>query len=310
MEKYYNFLISNLLVGLYFLNKNNSKKKNYKFEVVIFSFNRVLQLESLIKSLIFNLEGNIRINILYKTEKHTNNLYEILKSKFINEKNINFIYQERSFKNSLLNLMQTLNDKNSSKKQLLFFVDDQIMFRKTNLNSINNLLKKAPIATLRIGLNTRSSYNLNKKQNIKDYPFSIKKSSLVWQPLFREDDISYVFSFDSTTIPFNLFSSFSKYLIYKGPNSIESAMNYGGFTYKILKLKLASFIKQHAINFVITKVQNETKNRGVFMETKELDNLFKDNWELKVDSRKIDNFDSPHSDAGYLLEKKEYNIDH
>ena len=40
------------------------------------------------------------------------------------------------------------------------------------------------------------------------------------------------------------------------------------------------------------------------METKELDNLFKDNWELKVDSRKIDNFDSPHSDAGYLLEKE------
>ena len=36
MEKYYNFLISNLIVGFYFLNKNNWKKKNYKFEVVIF----------------------------------------------------------------------------------------------------------------------------------------------------------------------------------------------------------------------------------------------------------------------------------
>ena len=83
MEKYYNFLISNLIVGLYFLNKNSLKKKNYKFEVIIFSFNRALQLESLIKSLIFNLEGNIKINILYKTEKHTNNLYEDLKKQFI-----------------------------------------------------------------------------------------------------------------------------------------------------------------------------------------------------------------------------------
>ena len=133
---------------------------------------------------------------------------------------------------------------------------------------------------------------------------------LVWRPLFKEDDISYVFSFDSSTIPYKLFSSFSRYLIYKGPNSIESAMNYGGLTYKLLKLKLASFIKQHAINFVITKVQSETENRGVFMETKELDKFFKNNWELKVDYSKIAKFDSPHSDYGYLFEKKKYNIDH
>lgn len=309
MEKYYNFLISNLLVGLYFLNKNSCKNKNYKFEVLVFSFNRALQLESLLKSLIFNLKGNIRINILYKTEKHTNELYEVLKKKFIKEKNINFIHQESNFKSSLLKLLKSMDDKYSANKQLLFFVDDQILFRNTNLSSIKNLLKKAPITTLRVGLNTRNSYNLNKKQNIKDYPFVIKNNLLFWKPLFKEDDLSYVFSFDSSTIPFNLFYSFSRYLIYKGPNSIESAMNYGGLTYKLLKLKLASFIKQHAINFVITKVQNETNNRGVFMDTIELDKLFKDNWELKVDLTKIDNFDSPHSDYGYLLKKK-YNSNH
>ena len=120
MGKYYNFLISNLIVFLYFLNKNNWKKKNYKFEVIVFSFNRALQLESLIKSLIFNLDGNIRINILYKTDKHTNNLYEVLKKQFIKNKNINFIYQERNLKNSLLKLIKTMNDKNSSNKSYDF----------------------------------------------------------------------------------------------------------------------------------------------------------------------------------------------
>ena len=204
MEKYYNFLISNLLVGLYFLNKNSCKNKNYKFEVLVFSFNRALQLESLLKSLIFNLKGNIRINILYKTEKHTNELYEVLKKKFIKEKNINFIHQESNFKSSLLKLLKSIDDKYSANKQLLFFVDDQILFRNTNLSSIKNLLKKAPITTLRVGLNTRNSYNLNKKQNIKDYPFVIKNNLLFWKPLFKEDDLSYVFSFDSSTIPFNL----------------------------------------------------------------------------------------------------------
>ena len=61
---------------------------------------------------------------------------------------------------------------------------------------------------------------------------------------------------------------------------------------------------------MITKVQSETENRGVFMETKELDKFFKNNWELKVDYSKIAKFDSPHSDYGYLFEKKKYNIDH
>ena len=46
------------------------------------------------------------------------------------------------------------------------------------------------------------------------------------------------------------------------------------------------------------------------METKELDKFFKNNWELKLDYSKIAKFDSPHSDYGYLFEKKKYNIDH
>ena len=61
---------------------------------------------------------------------------------------------------------------------------------------------------------------------------------------FFISNISYVFSFDSSTIPLKLFRKFSRYLIYKGPNTLESAMNYGGFTLKILGLKIASLINQ------------------------------------------------------------------
>ena len=165
--------------------------------------------------------------------------------------------------------------------------------------------KIAPITTLRIGINTKRSFNLNKKQSIKDYNYSIKKDLLTWQPLFKKDDISYVFSFDSSTIPMKLFSKFSRYLIYKGPNTLESAMNYGGFTFKILRLKISSLINQCAVNFVITKVQKETNNRGIFIDIKELNKLFKNNWKLKIDKNEIEKIDSPHTDIGYLFEKKE-----
>ncbi len=303
--KIYNFFISNLLVGLYFLNPINKRKKDLILEIIIFSFNRPLQLESLLQSLNSNLDGNVKINILYRTDNKTHNLYEKLKREFINNRNLNFVYQDESFKISLFKLIKKLSDKYYTKKEILFFVDDQILFRKIKLCSIKKLFKIAPITTLRIGINTKRSFNLNKKQSIKDYTYSITKDLLTWQPLFKEDDISYVFSFDSSTIPLKLFSKFSRYLYYKGPNTLESAMNYGGFTFKILRLKISSFVKQCAINFVITKVQKETNNRGDFLEIMELNKLFKNNWKLKIDINEIDKFDSPHTDIGYLFEKKE-----
>ena len=305
MHKIYNFFISNLLVGLYFLNLRKRRNKNLELEIIIFSFNRPLQLESLIQSLNSNLDANVKINILYKTEIQTNNSYEILKKLFIKNRNISFVCQGKSFKKSLIKLTKNLSYKNYSRKEILFFVDDQILFRKTKLDSIKKLFEMAPITTLRIGINTKRSFNLNKKQSIKDYTYSIKKDLLTWQPLFKKDDISYVFSFDSSTIPLKLFSKFSRYLIYKGPNTLESAMNYGGFTFKVLRLKISSFINQCAINFVITKVQNETNNRGNFIDIKELNKLFKNNWKLKIDKNEVEKFNSPHTDIGYLFEKKE-----
>ena len=42
----------------------------------------------------------------------------------------------------------------------------------------------------------------------KPHNYSIKKDLLTRQPLFKKDDISYVVSFDSSTIPLKLFSKF------------------------------------------------------------------------------------------------------
>ena len=115
--------------------------------------------------------------------------------------------------------------------------------------------------------------------------------------------MSYVFSFDGSTIPIDLFRSFSNYLIFKGPNSLESAMNYSGVVFKLLKNKISSFTKQGVINIVISTVQNETKNRGDFLEIEYLNNLFLKNWKLKLDMKKVKDFNSPHSNEGVYLEK-------
>lgn len=302
--KFFNLIISNLLVALYFLNTKNRKCENIRLEVIVFSYNRALQLEALLESLISNLDNRIKINILYKTDRNTNGLYNKLKIRYRNSNNIFFFHQKHSFKISLIKLIKSLDNKIEFNKQILFFVDDQILFRKVKLNSLKSLFKSAPITTLRIGLNTKKSFNLNKKQNIQNYPYKVTKNSLSWQPLFIKDDISYVFSFDGSTIPLKLFERFSKYLIYKGPNTLESSINYGGFSYKIIRCKISSFLEQCVINLVITKVQNETDNRGKFYDARKLDDLFINNWKLKINPKELEKFDSPHTDIGYLFEKE------
>ena len=191
---------------------------------------------------------------------------------------------------------------------LIFFVDDQILYRKIKIESLHKLSKLAAISTFRLGLNTKWSYNLNKYQNLKNYNFKKEKNFISWYPKFIKDDISYVFSFDGSTIPLQLVWKLSYYLIFKGPNSLESSINYGDLMYKLLRQKISSFHEQCAVNIVISKVQNETENRGSFMKINKLKDLFIKNWELKLDKNEIKNFNSPHIKSGFYFQKKNKKI--
>ena len=73
MNKIFNLLISNFLVFTFFLKKKFIKKKYSSIDVIIFSYNRVLQLDSLLKSLESFFDKKIQINILYKSDKISRN---------------------------------------------------------------------------------------------------------------------------------------------------------------------------------------------------------------------------------------------
>lgn len=304
MFKIYNLIFSNLIILLFIIRRKFNKKNSRKYEIIIFSYNRPLQLNTLLKSLSKLFDPRIKINILYRTNSEIiKNCYKKLICNFKSKK-INFIQQNGDFKKSLLDLLNKIKKETSEELDLLFFVDDQILFKKVKIESLNKLSKLAPISTLRIGLNTRWSYNLNKKQNLKAYKYKVEENCIYWYPKFIRDDISYIFSFDGSTIPLGLFANFSKYLHYRGPNSLETSMNYGDIIYKILKQKVSSFCEQRVVNVVISTVQNETTNRGRFININKLNDLFIKNWELKLDRKKIDTFDSPHIENGYILQKQ------
>ncbi len=303
MFKIYNLIVSNLLI-LLFISKRFFKKDNYlNFEVIIFSYNRPLQLDSLLASLMKFFDKNINLNILYRYDnQNMSKGYEKLIANYITKKNIKFIKENLSFKHSLINIIKNIkNNKNTT--NILFFVDDQILFREINLDSLIKLSRYSPISTLRIGLNTKWSFNLNKKQSLEFYKYKESKDCLIWYPKFVDDEISYVFSFDGSTIPLDLFDKFSKYLIFKGPNSLETSMNYGSIIYKIFKQKISCLKEQSIVNIVISMVQTETTNRGKFIDINKLMKLFEDNFKLILDYKQIQSINSPHIDYGYYFKK-------
>ena len=304
MNKILNLFVSNFLVLTFFLKKKFIKKKSSIIEVIIFSYNRVLQLDSLLKSLEYFFDRKIQINVIFKSDKNFKNSYKKLIYKYEKNKNIIFFEQVYHFKKSLNLLLKKIQSENKHNKEILFFVDDQIIFQRIDSKMLEGMLSIAPIATFRLGLNTTYSYNLDKEQSHKGYSYSLKDDFLSWKPKFKRDDFSYIFSFDASTIPFELFYGFSKYLSYRGPNSLESYMNYGGLTYKLLNLGVCSMKIQKVINIVISKVQNETENRGVFIENEKLNLLFEKDWSLSLDNNKIKKFNSPHTNNGYYIKKK------
>ena len=303
MHKIYNLILGNIITFLYLIKRNLRNNEKNNFEIIIFSHNRPLQLQCLLESAEEFVDKRININVLYKTNEKNNKSYQILQNNLKSNPKINFTCEESTFRKSLNLLLKKISQKNLNNMHLLFFVDDQIIFRRISLNKLNNLVKLATVCTLRFGLNTTWSFNLDKKQSLYSYKTKIKNEYISWYPNFKNDELSYVFSFDGSTIPIDLFRSFSNYLIFKGPNSLESAMNYSGVVFKLLKNKISSFTKQGVINIVISTVQNETKNRGDFLEIEYLNNLFLKNWKLKLDMKKVKDFNSPHSNEGVYLEK-------
>ncbi len=304
MFKFYNLIVSNLLILLFILKRFLKKDKYLNFEVIIFSYNRPLQLEALLDSLIIRLDKKINLNILFKFDKkNVCKAYRELIEKYSSHNNIKFIKENSPFKNAIIDLTKKIK-KHHSNINILFFVDDQILFRVINLDSLIKLSKYSLISTLRIGLNTKWSFNLNKRQSLEDYKYKQYGECILWRPQFKNDEISYVFSFDGSTIPLDLFDKFSKYLIFKGPNSLETSMNYGSLIYKIFKQRISCLKEQSVVNIVISKVQNETINRGKFIDINNLIALFENNWKIKLDYKKIKLFNSPHIDYGFYFKKK------
>lgn len=180
---------------------------------IIFSKNRVMQLELLLNSIRENNKENLNIHVLYtcSDDRHEES-YEKLEKQYPNI----FFHYQHSFKQDLLDLI--LNE-----SHVLFMTDDNIVTRNFNTNEMIGLLNYHPAAigfSLRLGGNTNYCYSLNCNQNIPP-SIQLKENIFMCNWVNAEADWNYPLELSSSLYRTKDIQSMLINLDYYNPNSLE-----------------------------------------------------------------------------------------
>jgi len=263
---------------------------------LVFSFDRPLQLHALIKSLVQNQHVTRDVLVVYRSSSPTIGLsYQRVFNSFRNQINLIPIQEDnRGLKPALLDALNRMEC-----SHFLLYVDDQVVFKSLNKSETQSALAVADVFTFRLGLNTRYCYTLNKSQAI---PVHQTQGDLIfWGIEQGADDFRYPFSFDGTFIPSLYLKLCCRFLSYKGPNSLEGAMNYSLWLALILRLRMAAPSHQKCVNFVLGRVQDEVANRSLDYDINTLHQLYLDGFELRASPELAETIVSPHCETGFEI---------
>lgn len=294
--KFYNLLVSWACLGSFLANKKI--KSPFSVVTIVFSFDRPLQLKSLLDSIHRNQHHGRTIQLVYRASSDQIELeYQNIIKQFASRMTITGHSEKgRKFKETLIVAIHA-----SPCTHFLFYVDDQLLLEECPKHEAEQALLDTDIFTYRLGLNTSYCYTLNKDQAFPKLRF--KNNIIEWKIGFENNDINYPLSFDGTIIPASIVIPMTKSLIYKGPNTLESAMNYCRKLGAIFGMKVSAPIRQKCVNLVLNQVQSEVKNRALEYSLDELYRLHKEGYSITLKASALASLSSPHLDIGFEFYK-------
>jgi hypothetical protein len=206
-----------------------------KIVSIIFSKNRSLQLDLLLRSLNSCCSdlALADIKVIYKTsdERHAKS-YETVQSEW---KNIQYI-EETNFKNDLVNALTGYD-------HVLFLVDDTIFCNKFNLDEITKLLDKCSNIlgfSLRLGENTDYCFSCNAYQNIPEmHEVTENISKYLWT--FAQYDFFYVAEVSSSIYRVKDILGIIEDKEFINPNQLEDRLFFNLGKFVVLKPRMACY---------------------------------------------------------------------
>ena len=223
----------------------------HSIDVMVFSKDRPLQLDGLLRSLSANMKG-VNTCVLYHYEEEYISAIEELKR---THPNVEFIKQTDF-------CAQVKTFVNNSAEHCMFLVDDIVFKEDVDVTMIKNVMdNNINIMTfsLRLGLHLDTCYPLSSKQPIPQgtvYPPGI----FAWEWKNSEMDWNYPLSVDGHVFRSHQFATWIKELQFSRPNSYEESLQLIRQRYPLPPIAIC-YARSKIVNLPLNRVQNDVENK-------------------------------------------------
>ena len=259
------------------------KKIGKTVDLIIFSYNRPLQLYALLES-IQHIKGLNHISVLYRSSSKSFLFSYLDVAKHFPQ--ISFIKQGTNPKEDFQPLLlQTAFSPTSNSPYIMFAVDDMIVKEPIDLYYCTEAMKKtkAHLFSLRLGSNTIYCYMWSYYQGLP-HTISLKKNILAWNIDSAKGDFSYSTSVDMTIYRKKDLKKLFQKISFSTPNELEFAWSkykkpFSSYHKKIVGL---SFLNSKALNIPLNLVNpSQNKNMKLFSPVFLL-KKYEDGWKIDI----------------------------
>ncbi len=282
-------------------------QENKKTDLLLFSYDRPLQLYALLESVYAYVSGFEDIFVIYRySTERFNQAYKHVKKDF---PKVHFLHQKK--KKNFQPLVNKAIFSLSHSDYILFSVDDIIMKDKLDLSYATSMMErtKSYFFSLRLGKHIKYCYMGDFPQNTPHH-IHLQKDIIAWQLDSAKGDWTYPHSLDMTLYRKSHLKEVFPHIHYDYPNKLEPAWeNYVLSHYKqeVKKFVGLSYTQSKAVNIPLNIVfPSANKNINLF-SVKELLKLFEEGFKIDILSiHKIHN-DAVHIDHEPIFIKREFN---
>lgn len=251
----------------------NSKIAENSLGCVVFSMDRALQLDGLLRSFFLNKQGECTIKVIYRTsnDEHKKS-YQEVEERFKGK--VDFFEEMGSFKSTLVNVLNQLKS-----GKLFFLVDDIIFTESFDCDFLSTIDTSKYIFSLRMGNHLNYSYVVDKLQKLPEF---IEKNDeyLYWDWSKSELDWAYPLSVDGHIFNKQEILAMVEYFDFKAPNSFEEVLQNAK---ELFSCRLGmSYPKARIVNNPCNKVQNEVSNLHGSMHQDDLLKIWQSGKEIDI----------------------------
>lgn len=251
----------------------NSKVAENSLGCVVFSMDRALQLDGLLRSFFLNKQGECTIKVIYRTSNDEyKKSYQEVEERFKGK--VEFFEETGSFKSTLVNVLNKLES-----AKLFFLVDDIIFTENFDCEFLSKIDTSKYIFSLRMGSHLNYSYVVDKTQRLAEF-IDKNDAYLYWDWSKSELDWAYPLSVDGHIFATEEIKLLASHFEYKAPNSFEGVLQN---VKELFSKKLGmSYKKARIVNNPCNKVQNEVSNLHGTMHQDDLLKIWQDGKEIDI----------------------------